>query len=90
LLEFQGDFNKYITSHSIQKQEGIIFRHLLRMILLLEELAELTPPDIDPTKWKAELAELGNMLVECCRKVDPSSTEETLNFAKVKSIADAI
>jgi hypothetical protein len=90
LLEFQGDFNKYITSNSLQKQEGIIFRHLLRMILLLEELSELTPPGIDPDAWKAELAELGNMLVECCRKVDPSSTEETLNFSKAKTLADAI
>ncbi len=90
LLEFQGDFNKYITSNSLQKQEGIIFRHLLRMILLLEELSELTPPEMNPEEWKAELTELGNMLVECCRKVDPSSTEETLNFSKTKSIADAI
>ncbi|MBC7240280.1 MAG: helicase, partial [Chloroflexi bacterium] len=37
ILEFGGDFNKYITSKSLQKQEGIIFRHLLRLILLLGE-----------------------------------------------------
>ncbi len=90
LLEFHGDFNKYITSNSLQKQEGVIFRHLLRMILLLEELSELTPSEMNAETWKAELAELGNMLVECCRKVDPSSTEETLNFSKAKTIADAI
>ena len=29
------------------KQEGIIFRHLLRLILLSEEFAQLTPPGID-------------------------------------------
>ena len=34
LLEFGGDFNKYVTSKDLQKQEGIIFRHLLRLILL--------------------------------------------------------
>ena len=30
LMEFGGDFNKYVTSKSLQKQEGVIFRHLLR------------------------------------------------------------
>ena len=90
LLEFKGDFNKYITSKGLQKQEGIIFRHLLRMILLLEELSELTPPGMNAEDWRTELSELGNVLVECCRKVDPSSTEETLNFAKTKSTADAL
>ena len=29
LLEFGGDFNKYVTSKSLQKQEGMVFRHLL-------------------------------------------------------------
>ena len=27
LLEFGGDFNKYVTSKALQKQEGIVFRH---------------------------------------------------------------
>ncbi len=90
LLEFNGDFNKYITSMGLQKQEGIIFRHLQRLILLLAELAELTPPDLDPADWQAELTELGVMLIECCRKVDPNSTEETLNFAKRNDTDDAV
>lgn len=82
LLEFRGDFNKYVTSNGIQKQEGIIFRHLLRLILLLEEFAVLSPTEGDPAEWQADLRELGEMLIACCRKVDPGSTEETLEFAR--------
>ena len=37
VLEFNGDFDKYVSSKSLQKQEGIIFRHLLRLILLIAE-----------------------------------------------------
>ncbi|MGL6197026.1 MAG: DEAD/DEAH box helicase, partial [Thermoguttaceae bacterium] len=81
LLEFKGDFNKYITSSGMQKQEGIIFRHLLRLILLLAEFSELTPLDVDAEEWKNELAALGAALLECCRKVDPASTDETIHRA---------
>src|SRR4029079_1570946 len=45
VLEFGGNFNKYITSRGLQKQEGVIFRHLLRLILLLKEFQQFTPPD---------------------------------------------
>ena len=44
LLEFGGDFNKYVTGKDLQKQEGVIFRHLLRLILLAGELKQLCPP----------------------------------------------
>ncbi len=43
LLEFGGDFNKYVTSKSLQKQEGIIFRHLLRLILLVGRIHAVLP-----------------------------------------------
>lgn len=40
LLEFNGDFHKYISGRQLAKQEGIIFRHLLRLILLCGEFLE--------------------------------------------------
>ena len=43
VLQF-GDFQKYVTSRDLTKQEGLIFRHLLRMILLCGEFTQLTPP----------------------------------------------
>ena len=42
-LRFGGDFNKLITSKGIVRQEGVIFRHLLRFILLCGEFAQATP-----------------------------------------------
>jgi hypothetical protein len=78
LLEFGGDFNKYITSKSLQKQEGVLFRHLLRLILLLGELREFAPPETTETEWRADLGEISWVLTESCRKVDPLSTEKAL------------
>ena len=45
LLEFGGDFDKYVTSKALQKQEGVIFRHLLRLILLVGEFLQFCPPE---------------------------------------------
>ena len=78
LLRFNGDFNKFILSSQIQKQEGMIFRHLLRLILLLEEFRPLIPVGVTPPQWDLEISSLVTMLTDCCRAVDPLSTEETL------------
>src|SRR5206468_7373353 len=45
LLRFGGNFNKYVQSRDLVKQEGIIFRHFLRLILLCGEFAQVTPAD---------------------------------------------
>jgi hypothetical protein len=81
VLEFGGNFNKYITSRGLQKQEGVIFRHLLRMILLVKEFQQFTPPDCQPDEWLAELREISELLAECCRRVDPLSTDKALEEA---------
>ena len=78
LLEFGGNFNKYITSKGFQKQEGMIFRHVLRMILLLGEFIELTPPECDDESWQADINSIRDRLTECCRQVDASSTDKML------------
>ncbi len=81
VLEFGGNFNKYVTSKQMQKQEGIVFRHLLRLILLLAEFEQLAPPDYDAQVWSGELQEIGERLAECCRHVDPTSTDKALEQA---------
>jgi superfamily II DNA/RNA helicase len=78
LLEFGGDFNKYITSKQLQKQEGVIFRHLLRLILLVGEFKPLTPPDIAEEQWRTDLSDISFALADCCRRVDPSSTDKAV------------
>jgi superfamily II DNA/RNA helicase len=78
LLEFGGDFNKLITARGLQKQEGMIFRHLLRLILLLGEFRQICPAEVPPEDWRAELGDISQQLVRSCAAVDPSSTEHTL------------
>ncbi|MDR2756136.1 MAG: DEAD/DEAH box helicase [Planctomycetaceae bacterium] len=90
LLDFKGDFNKYIVSRAIQKQEGVIFRHLLRLILLLGEFIEMTPVDGSPDAWKADLTEMAETLIACCTKIDSQSTEETLEHAKENAIDEIL
>lgn len=73
-----GNFNTYVTSKDLTKQEGLIFRHLLRLILLTQEFEQLTPPGLTPEDWKKELTEITDKLTDICRTVDPTSTEEAI------------
>jgi len=82
VLDFKGDFNKYIVSKGMQKQEGIIFRHLLRLILLLDEFLKMPPSDGSPEDWKTDLTDIKEILLACCTKVDPRSTQEILERTK--------
>jgi hypothetical protein len=56
----------------------MVFRHLLRLILLLVEFTQLTPPETTGEDWRAELEEIGTRLTESCRSVDPASTDNVL------------
>lgn len=84
LLELGGNFDQYITSHKLHKQEGLIFRHLLRLILLLEEFASLGAGE-GAEDWKNDLWDLAEDLTEVCRQVDPSSTDEMLEAARQRA-----
>jgi hypothetical protein len=86
VLQFEGNFNKYVTSKGLQKQEGIVFRHLLRLTLLLGEFRELVPPDCDPFAWQDEIDDMVDRLAETCRRVDPNSTDKALEEAKVEVV----
>lgn len=78
LLEFGGDFHKYISAKSLQKQEGILFRHLLRLILLLGEFQQLCPAELNSEEWAMRLDGLISTLTATCREVDPTSTEKVV------------
>ena len=67
LMEFNGNFNKYVGSKDLLKQEGIVFRHLLRLILLLREFRPLAPPDLDAAAWRYDLDEVVDQLTASCR-----------------------
>jgi hypothetical protein len=74
----------------MQKQEGIIFRHLLRLILLLDEFLGMPPTDGSPDDWQTDLTEIKETLLTCCTKVDPKSTQEILEHAKDRQLDDAV
>jgi superfamily II DNA/RNA helicase len=79
LLENWGDnFWNYVSGRDLTKHEGLIFRHLLRMVLLLGEFKQLTPPGMDPNAWQEEVREISTRLTACCRTIDPTSTDMML------------
>lgn len=88
ILRFGGNFHAFITHKDLAKQEGLIFRHLLRLILLTEEFEQLTPPGIDPVDWQAELKEIADQLTQTCRAVDPTSTEATIKSAHAADVVE--
>ncbi|MCI0456591.1 MAG: DEAD/DEAH box helicase [Gemmataceae bacterium] len=88
LLAFGGHFNKFVQSRDLVKQEGIIFRHLLRLILLCGEFMQVTPPDTTPTEWQADLRDLAERLTASCREVDPASTDEVIELAHAADVVE--
>ncbi len=86
VLEFNGDFNAYVTARKLAKQEGILFRHLLRFILLCGEFRQVPPPNVDPTEWDTVLRELADRIAESCRKVDPISTDDIFAAAAANDL----
>ncbi|MBS0261948.1 MAG: DUF3516 domain-containing protein [Planctomycetes bacterium] len=81
VLNFEGNFHNYISSRDLAKQEGLIFRHLLRLVLLLGEFSQVTPPGIEQATWRSELKSLADRFTMCCLSVDPGTTETMLAHA---------
>ncbi|MGN6728003.1 MAG: helicase-related protein, partial [Tepidisphaeraceae bacterium] len=78
LLGHGSDFDKFVRSRDLAKQEGIFFKHLLRMILLCGEFAQLTPSGVEAADWAERLRGIANTLTAACRSVDPQCTDEIL------------
>lgn len=78
LLNWNGNFFNFVSSRDLTRQEGLIFRHLLRMVLLLDEFRQVTPVGMDPLVWQQELQQTADDLTACCRSVDPTWTDSML------------
>ena len=89
VLEFGGDFAKLVSSREFARQEGILFRHLLRFILLADEFARVPPTDVDPHAWSDELQEISERLAETCRAVDPQSTDKFIEESRTGDLLAA-
>jgi superfamily II DNA/RNA helicase len=88
LLRFAGNFNLYVRTRDLVKQEGIVFRHLLRLILMLGEFMQVTPPNTTPEEWQGDLRDLSDRLTASCREVDPASTDETIQLAHAADVVE--
>ncbi len=88
LLRFNGNFNLYVQTRDLIKQEGIVFRHLLRLILLCGEFAQVCPPETTPAEWQADLRDLSEQLTASCRTVDPTSTDEAIQHAHAADVVE--
>jgi hypothetical protein len=88
LLRHGGNFNLYVRARDLVKQEGIIFRHLLRLILLCGEFMQVTPPETTSADWQAELRDLADQLTASCRAVDPASTDEVIQMAHAADVVE--
>jgi superfamily II DNA/RNA helicase len=82
LLARGGDFDSFVRSRDLVKQEGILFKHLLRMVLLCTEFAQLIPASVDPPTWVGRLRAIAEVLTESCRAIDPQSTDEAIEEAE--------
>jgi hypothetical protein len=77
-----------VKSRDLVKQEGIVFRHLLRLILLCGEFSQIAPPEVEAGEWQKELAEIAQGLTASCRAVDPASTEEMIELAHAADVVE--
>ena len=82
--EFGGDFDKVVGFCDLGRQEGVLFRHLLRFILLLQEFSAAPPFEADPQAWGDELTELAGLLTRACQAVDPQSTDQFLEDTRTR------
>ncbi len=74
-----GDFNMLVTSRKLARQEGLLFRHLLRFILLCDEFM----PHLDEqSAWHIEMTDICARLTDICRAVDPQSTDQMIESGK--------
>src|SRR5205807_1320216 len=88
LLRYAGNFDLYVRTRDLVKQEGIIFRHLLRLILLCGEFTQVCPAETTPAEWQADLRDLADQLTASCRAVDPASTDEIIQQAHAADVIE--
>jgi hypothetical protein len=88
LLRYAGNFNLYVRTRDLVKQEGIIFRHVLRLILLCGEFEQVTPPDTTAVDWQRDLRDVADRLTASCREVDPASTDEAIDKAHAADVVE--
>ena len=73
-FEFDCEFFKFVRSRNLIKQEGIVLRHLLRLVILAGEFFGQTE---DP-----DYQRLGEQATRVCQRVDANYTDRFLSNAE--------
>ncbi len=71
VAEHEKNFYKFIKARGLEKNEGLILRHLLRLVILAGEFHTLSDGDPD----YVQISELATMI---CMQVDPRYTDRFL------------
>ena len=79
LFEYGDNFDKFVLGQKLQKQEGIVFRHLLRLVLLINEFTAMSPPELESQQWRDVLRLISDRITASCQDVDAQSTQKVLN-----------
>ena len=75
------EFFKMVKACNLTKQEGLILRHLLRLVILAGELFTMTE---DP-----DYQRIGELATKTCHRVDPSYTDRFLASAEEEKLVQA-
>ena len=73
-FQLDYDFYKLIHSRNLIKQEGLILRHLLRLVILAGEFHTIT----EDLEYEA----IGERVTRICHQVDPRYTDRFLAEAE--------
>lgn len=71
ILEHDSDFYKFVRARNLIKNEGLILRHLLRLIILTGEFTILSEGD-------PEYERIGELATQVCKGVDERYTDRFL------------
>ncbi len=71
IQETEGDFYKFVKGRNLEKNEGLVLRHLLRLTILAGEFLTLSGGDPD-------YGQIGELCTSVCQRVDPRYTDRFL------------
>ena len=71
IFEHDNDFYKFVRARNLIKNEGLILRHLLRLIILAGEFTAQSESD-------PEYERIGELVTQVCKGVDERYTDRFL------------
>ena len=83
VFDLECDFYKYVKARNLLKNEGLVLRHLLRLVILAGEFSERSGHD-------PEYEAIGENATRACQSVDPRYTERFLEADAERRKVEAV